>query len=142
PRERRQADEGHAPSLPEPARPHRRRHTARDGRLVRRQPLRDLDPEPPLELTTQPRPARRTQLRPTRLSRTPTLRSSHSTPPGSRCCDDRLSPPWLPASEWWITPSPTKVGLVLRRTLTACSKVLVTSAAPMLALTVKPRMRR
>src|SRR5690606_41567629 len=89
----RRAVEGAAPSFGEPARPAARLHPARDGRLVRRERLLVLVPGPPLEVTTQPRPARRTQLRPPRLSRTPTLRSSHSTPPESRCCDDRLNPP-------------------------------------------------
>ncbi len=59
-------------------------------------------------LATGGRPGDRIAGRPARAPTTD-LRSSHPTPPHRRCCDDQLNPPWLPASEWWIS-SPATTG--------------------------------
>jgi hypothetical protein len=38
------------------------------------------------------------------------LPGRHLPPPSSRCCDDPLNPPWLPRSEWKISPGPARLG--------------------------------
>lgn len=100
-RERTTADCAHPTSLTEPSGANRLRQSNRHGGILASRTCFDRIPEPLTVLTTPHRRTPwRTHRRPPRRRRTPTLRSSHAPPPRSRCCNDQLNPPWLPASLW------------------------------------------
>src|SRR3954464_10054667 len=76
PRRPRQRRWWHAARLPEPADPHRRRHTYLNRRVLAGPPRRDRRPEPPPVLTPRhPWPARRARHAPPRPIRTPPPRA-------------------------------------------------------------------
>ncbi len=95
---RTELDQGHAATVTKPPRSDRARHASRDGRILAGRPLGDLSPERPFHIPADRRPSRRTHRRTSCDRCDPTRRSSHATPPRSRCCDDWLNPPWLPLS--------------------------------------------
>ena len=69
--------DGTAATLPEPPRPDRPRHAARDRGLLTRQTLGDLSPEGALDIATYRRPPRRPHRWPPRQRRHPPRLSPH-----------------------------------------------------------------
>src|SRR5699024_1079188 len=95
--------------MTKPPRPNRHRHSDRQRRLRRRHPGRDRAPELTLYRPGRLRPTRRTHRWPQRPVGTPlptrllwyvtgllvpVCCCHRLTPPCSRCCDDRLNPPF------------------------------------------------
>ena len=60
----------------------------------------------------------------------------------TRCCDDRLNPPWLPASLWCTSPVAVNSTFVRRRVNRACSSAEITNGVVLDVVTRQPRIRR
>ena len=104
----------HPARLPKPAGPNRLRHPHADRRVPARLSRRNQRPEASPVLTPgYSRAARRRRLRPQSPIRTPP--TSHRNHPPPWCCDDHLNPPWLPWSEWWMTPSGRRRPMAMSR---------------------------
>ena len=95
PRRPRQVRRRRPTRLAKPSRPDWLRYPHLHRDILARQTLGKECPEPPpVRLTRHWRPPRRPQLHPQTPIRTPPTR--HRNSPPLQCCEDHLSPPWLP----------------------------------------------